>query len=198
MWFSKVPDTSLAFSSGTLSSGRTLSQPGPLDTAWQYGGIRQGTSLHQWNHLQPSTSIHLSSSRNKGATDKPGLDHHPHNSAMDRILHNPQHGYNSCNDFWIWLSPSPKLGVQISQLVTILHFSSHPSPDLACINQGTELQIPHCSTNSTQNAATLNTGMAHHLGSPLVSVKLWPYWDSGTWLISLWNQVTLKTSPSAR
>jgi hypothetical protein len=36
--------------------------------------------------------IHVSSSRNKGATDKPGLDHHPHNSAMDRILHNPQHG----------------------------------------------------------------------------------------------------------
>lgn len=27
----------------------------------------------------------------------------------------------------------------------------------------------------------------HHM-----SVKLWPYWDSGTWLISLWNQVTLR------
>jgi hypothetical protein len=40
----------------------------------------------------PPTSIHVSSSRNKRATDKPGLDHHPHNSATDRILHNPQHG----------------------------------------------------------------------------------------------------------
>jgi len=61
---------------------------------------------------------------------------------------------------------SPKFGVQISQLVNILHFSSHPCPDLPCINQGSKLQIPHRSTNSTQNAATLNTGMADHLGSP--------------------------------
>jgi len=50
---------------------------------------------------KPSTSIHGSSTRNKGATDTPGLDHHPHNSATNRILHNPQHGYSSCNNFWI-------------------------------------------------------------------------------------------------
>jgi len=41
---------------------------------------------------KPLTSIHVSSSRNKGATDKPGLDHHTHSSAMDRIIHNLQHG----------------------------------------------------------------------------------------------------------
>jgi hypothetical protein len=91
IWFSKVPDTSLALSFGTLSSGRTL-------TSTRATGYSLTICWHQTRYLttpmesftKPSTSIYVSSSRNKGATDKPGLDHHPHNSATDRILHNPQ------------------------------------------------------------------------------------------------------------